>query len=320
MDIEDFETLYAYYKANTKQDLFTCVCENCHNTYTVKRITIKRQKARNDSHLICKACRISLTKQAYDEQTKERINAQREKTNEEKYGCKNTWQLEKVKEMSRNRDWTERNEHSRATCMEKYGVDNPIKTKEIQGKIKENLISKYGSVEASYKERVAKAMETNLQKYGYKSNFQEEDFHEKAISKQISTYGRPIYSRTYIYNDICFDSSWELAYYIWLTDAKIEFTYQPQCNFYYMGSDNKQHQYFPDFYVNGEYQEIKGNQFFNENMEPYCEITKTYWWEKYNFIKENGIRILTWTDLKPIMEYITRTYGSKYLKSFKNKV
>ena len=320
MIIDDFESLSMVYKTCKNIDEFECICEVCKKPYKVKRSTVSKLKKLNNKKLVCKPCKISLAKQSYSEQQKKEIQSKREMTNELKYGHKNTWQLEKVKEMSHNRDWSERNNNSKKTCLEKYGVENGAQTEQAKQKTKITLIKKHGSIKAAYEKRRQKIEKTNLEKRGHKSNFQDEGFHQKSIQGQINTYGRPIYSRTYIYNDICFDSSWELAYFIWLKDAGFEYEYQPKCDFYYIGSDEKEHQYFPDFLVNGEYQEIKGKQFFNEKGEPYCSITKSYWWEKYNFIKNNNIKLLTWDDLKPIIEYIHKTYGSTYLKSFKVKV
>lgn len=60
-----------------------------------------------------------------------------------------------------------------------------------------------------------------------------------------------------------FDSSWEIAYYIWLKDNMIIFEYQPNISFKYI-VNGQIHYYRPDFKVNDEIHEIKGEQFFNE--------------------------------------------------------
>ena len=39
--------------------------------------------------------------------------------------------------------------------------------------------------------------------------------------------------KKYIYDNLRFDSSWEIAYYIWLKDHNIEFEYQPDISFEY---------------------------------------------------------------------------------------
>jgi hypothetical protein len=192
----------------------------------------------------------------------------------------------------------------------KFGV-------QIKDKINKTLIDRYGSVEESYKQRQLLAKKTNLEKRGHDSNFKDEDFHKKSIQTQIEKYGRAIYSRNYIYNDVCFDSSWELAYYIYLIDHNINFEYQPKVEITYTGEDNLKHNYYPDFKVDNKLQEIKGNQFFNENNEPFCKITNTWWKEKYDCMLSNNIEILREQDLSYVFDYIKQTYGNDYLSKFK---
>jgi len=64
--------------------------------------------------------------------------------------------------------------------------------------------------------------------------------------------------RKYVYANIRFDSAPELAFYIWLKDNHIGFEYQPHTSFTYE-HNGKQHEYFPDFKVNEQYIEIKGD-------------------------------------------------------------
>ena len=63
-------------------------------------------------------------------------------------------------------------------------------------------------------------------------------------------------SRNYLYNDLIFDSSWELAFYIYHKDNNIDID---RCvkSFPYV-VNNKTHYYFPDFIVDNKLIEIKG--------------------------------------------------------------
>ena len=125
--------------------------------------------------------------------------------------------------------------------------------------------------------------------------------------------------KAYRYKDINFDSSYELAFYIYLEDHHKDFLYQPDLPLKYIGNDSKEHNYFPDFLVNGNFYEIKGGQFFNEAGEPYNPYSKSYWWEKYNAMVEAGVHILREKDIKEYLTYVKDTYGENYLKSFKIK-
>ena len=319
IEIKTIKELKELFEAGFKDDIFG-YCEKCNTKIPLKIWSIKRKL--NKEKLLCKGCSVSYEKSKYSEEDKIKISEKRKKSNIEKYGIENTWQLEKVKKMSSERDWTERNKNTIEACKKKYGKDiiNPAQTSESKENSKQTLIERYGSVENSYKQRAEKSKITYMEHYGVNHNFKSKEWQEKTRQIILNKYGRMIYSRTYVYNDICFDSSWELAYYIWLTDIKFQFEYQPISQFKYIGSDNKEHSYYPDFKVNDEFQEIKGDQFFNDAGEPYCSITKEYWWEKYNFIKNNNVKLLRYNELKPIIEYVHKTYGKDYLKSFKVKL
>lgn len=121
----------------------------------------------------------------------------------------------------------------------------------------------------------------------------------------------------YFYNSIMFDSSWELAYYIWLKDNNINFIYQPDISFDYYYK-NKLHKYKPDFKIDDEIIEIKGDHFIKDGKMicPYNHNKDDLFNEKYKCVLENNIKILTNKDIKPILDYIKEKYGKKYLKNF----
>lgn len=83
-----------------------------------------------------------------------------------------------------------------------------------------------------------KKEQTNIEKYGVKNSFLVKD--ENGIEKRIKTYlklygyDHPTMVK-YKYNELYFDSSWELAYYIWLKDHNVKFEYHPQPIPYYWG-------------------------------------------------------------------------------------
>ena len=57
---------------------------------------------------------------------------------------------------------------------------------------------------------------------------QNDKLQNKRIKTCIEKYDSLYFTHKYKYNDLKFDSSWELAYYIWLKDNNIQFTYQPR--------------------------------------------------------------------------------------------
>lgn len=84
----------------------------------------------------------------------------------------------------------EAREKSRKTCLEKYGVENPFKSKDILNKIKQTCLERYG-VENPFasKEVQEKIKQTNLEKYGVEWTFQSNEVKEKIKQTCLKKYG-----------------------------------------------------------------------------------------------------------------------------------
>ena len=103
---------------------------------------------------------------------------------------------------------------------------------------------------------------------------------------------------------ITFDSSWELAFYIYLRDYGIPFEYHPKIEFPYKieEDDDKFHLYRPDFRVHDKYVEIKGNHLAEGKDK-----------NKMDFLDDLGIDVFTGNDIKPFLDYVAQNYGKGYL-------
>jgi hypothetical protein len=244
----------------------------------------------------------------------------------------------------------EAEEKRKKTCMEKYGVDNVAKDESIKEKTAETCIEKYGCKSiigtkevnelgqkaAHTKEAYDKRHETCIKKYGVDHHMKNNEILEKLKKtyenvtgfdhpmhnpevkrKMIEKYGEIGRVKGYYFNGQHFDSSWELAFYIYLSDNKKQFIYHPQFTFSYTGDDGEVHLYLPDFLVEGQFYEIKGTQFFNEKGEPYNMYTHSYWWDKYNSLKKNNIKILLKDDIKKYLDYVKEEYGKHFLSYWK---
>ena len=163
---------------------------------------------------------------------------------------------------------------------------------------------------------INKRIKTYLKHYGCEHNMKSSKGYNEFKQAFLSS-NSTITSRHYAYNNIIFDSSWELAYYIWLSDNNIAFEYQPNLNIKYFDTNNKQHTYLPDFYLTNTKQiiEIKGNQAFNKDGLP-IYANKYPWFEKYDCMIKNNVTILKFKEIKPILNYVAKKYGKYYLKSF----
>lgn len=200
----------------------------------------------------------------------------------------------------------------KATCFKRFNCDNASKDEVQRKKISDNLKSVYLS---NKEEIIEKRKVTNRHGFG---------FERKDTYMHRTGYDHPKHNpevdnlkKNYFYNGVYFDSSWELAYYIWLNDNGIEFMYHPPFYIEYLGEDGKLHDYQPDFLINGVFYEIKGDQFFNEKNEPYNHYSKSFWWCKYNAIISYGVIIYRESYMRQYLKYIKNTYGKNYLKSYR---
>lgn len=252
------------------------------------------------------------------------------KTFNEKYGC----------------DYFNNRVKYKQTCEERYGTDSVWKIETVKNKSKETMKNKYGVENILSLESVKKQIEqTNLIKYGCKRPLQNKTIKEKMNNTCLEKYGvsNPLASKElrnkgkinyfnktgywhnsqnpennkkrnkrYKYNNINFDSSWELAYFIWLTDNNIIFEYQPEPLKYYWEGDNKFHKYYVDFKLENEYVEIKNNYLYNNMIIENNSKENA----KYHCMLNNNVKILI--DCSEFLEYVENKYGKNFLEQFRN--
>ncbi|MBO6261203.1 MAG: hypothetical protein J6N95_01175 [Bacilli bacterium] len=141
-------------------------CECC-NEIKEKRIYSEKRQLKVD--FICRECKYketSLQRYGTTNPTSKSIE-KRNKTMLEKYGTLSTSQFIDYSKI----DYAARNEKSKKTNIEKYGVDNVAKSKEVQDKIKKTNIEKYGGIAPACNNEIKdKQRKTILEKYGSYSN------------------------------------------------------------------------------------------------------------------------------------------------------
>ena len=119
--------------------------------------------------------------------------------------------------------------------------------------------------------------------------------------------------RKYLYNNIRFDSSWELIYYIYCKDHNINIKRCEDEHYEYF-YNNKKYLYYPDFIVNGEFIDIKGDHYLNDDGS----LRKVYKNQnldklkcKYKCMIDNNVKLLSSEDLKKEFEYCKEKFGTK---------
>lgn len=97
------------------------------------------------------------------------------------------------------------------------------------------------------------------------------------------------------YDGISFDSSWELAFYLYCKDKEVQIERNKQGFPYFY--DGKKRLYYPDFIINGnEYIEIKG----------YVQPETKFKLESFPY----KITLMTRDELQPIFEHVSKSYGT----------
>ena len=129
--------------------------------------------------------------------------------------------------------------------------------------------------------------------------------------------------KRYTYKNISFDSSPELAFFIYAEDNGLDVEYQPDVYFEYL-VNRKIYRYQPDFKMGPIYIEIKGLQFFeNKNpagrmINPYDRSMDEIYEAKHQCMIKNSIKLMLPSEYKKYIEYVKKTYGNDYLRKFKN--
>lgn len=140
-------------------------------------------------------------------------------------------------------------------------------------------------------------------------------------------------SGRYLYDGMRFDSTAELAFWIWQRDLGVGIE---RCD----GKDRMEFTsggriigYYPDFKLNGKYIEIKGDQFFRPDGTMFCPYRKKAWTDeqyaricqvyadKQECMRKNGVIVLRYKsdEIKAALEYVKEKYGADYLNGFKIK-
>ena len=317
------------------------ICTSCKKTFT------RKKSFKETETILCANCK----RKFYYESNPEALKASQEKKKKtmlEKYGVDNPSKLPSIKEKissklqefySDDNNKLEALKKKEQTNLERFGVKHPCLDKDFARACAEKQLLKNGFIgwqnkefqqqaekKAHSKEVSEKRKNTWIKNYGvdHPSKHPSIKQKKKDTYKKNTGYEHPqknpevIHSnKGYLYQGIHFDSSWELAYYIWLVDNKRDFIYHPECYLQYEDHENIVRNYQPDFLVEGVFYEIKGDQFFNELGEPWNKYTKNFWWEKYNTLIENNVVILREAEIRQYLRYIKDTYGKDYLKQFR---
>jgi hypothetical protein len=254
------------------------------------------------------------------------VNSEKRKqTNLAKYGVESTASIPEVREKQYE------------TKMKKYGnrfgdkkkADDTIRrnhdglgyaSEEIKRKAFETTVQKHGGIGTGSVSIQQRIKETTKENYGV-DNYWKSEEHKKNLKENnpmfdsevkdkchqtlLEKYGTFFVKRVLYFEDLVFDSSWELYYYLYLRDHKIDFEYKPERILY----GNGRH-YYPDFKVNGIIEDVKGDFLLKEDGTLKDE-------EKQELFDRVGVKIIDREKLQKVFKYVDNKYGKDYVFSFR---
>lgn len=318
------------------------ICKECNERIIVKSFYNWRRRS---NVFVCGKCKTLKTKiDKYG--SIENANAERQNTIEEsnlkKYGVKNVFQLDDVKEKSKQTSlekygceapqssdivkqhqketWQktlgsdspfvskECREKAKQTNIEKYGAENVLSVKSFQNKIQQTYKERYGCHPMKTKECKEKQKKTCLEKYGASSPMGNNDIVKKMLKTKDEnhSWGR----RTYLYNGVFYDSSWEIMFVIYCEESNIKVK-RNECFYLEYYDNEKKHRYFPDFIAeDGHFIEIKGTHLLGKN--PFnLKDNKSV--AKYQCMIDNNVEILSGEFFAPLL----KKYPKRFFKKFR---
>lgn len=223
-------------------------------------------------------------------------NKMREIKSINRYGCKNVSQAKEIQEKKKK------------LSLEKFGTTTPLKNEKIKNKIRESLESHYGKDYSKVinKERI----KTFKKKYGVENPSQVKEFQSKKSTR-------------YKYDGYNFRSSYELIFYLYCKELNLNVEYE-SISIPYKDYEGIIHYYYPDFIVDDQLIEIKGDHLLDDegnlnssiydNSEKQKEIDKC----KQKCMEENKVVVLKKEDISKIKEKISNKYSENFLKNLKS--
>jgi hypothetical protein len=268
-DFSSEENLFNFWISNSRADLTKFFKENYNcSYYYIQKLFLnyfnfrKRTKEESTAIKVEHSRKTNLERYGGTGFEVKELNAKGKMTCKKLYGDENYNNRSKYKE----------------TCIKKYGVDNYFKTETGKQQIAQTQTERFGGVGFASEELRAKSTETMMALYHVDHPAKIPENYEKIYGKEVkkrrtasihrafdekygcwATAAPEVIKKSrkkYKYQENSFDSSWELALYIYAVDHNEEITREPvQLEYSY---DNKVFYYYPDFLYKGQLIEIKG--------------------------------------------------------------
>lgn len=345
IDIENKENYNSLLKEKvTIQDStsISFTCQKCNQKIIIKSFYNWKRRS---GVFICGKCKKEIT-QIEKYGSVENFYKERQKivenNNLKRYGVKNVFQLNDVKEKSKQTSLKRYGceapqssdtvkQHQKETWQKTLGVDNPFVSKECREKAEQTNIEKYGAknilcvksfqnkIQQTYEEKYGghpmktkeckeKQKKTCLERYGANCPMGNDNIIKKMLKTKDEnhSWGRSIY----LYNGVRYDSSWEIMFVMYCEENDIKVK-RNECFYFEYYDNEKKHRYYPDFIAeDGHFIEIKGTHLLGKNPFNLNDSKAT---AKYQCMIDNNVEILSSEFFAPLL----KKYPKRFFKKFR---
>ena len=216
--------------------------------------------------------------------------------------------------------------------IEKYGVEWSLQSPEVRKKANDKMLELYGTENLFYSKEFQESVKQHWKnKYGVENPSQVPEIQKKVREIINERYNGHTPSVRYVYFGTTFDSSWELAVWIYCIDNGIPIIRDPKIKIEYKDVYGKIHETTPDFMINGKCVEIKGSHYVDGDkwIYPYgrnnsgitlSKQEKDYFNDLYNSKKialiDNNVTLMYDKDVEPYVNYCDQVHP-KWKESFR---
>lgn len=225
------------------------------------------------------------------------------------------------------------------TNLERYGYTAAAKNEKIRKKLSIAMKANFSNKERR-KQILEKREKTSIQKYGYTAAAKRAETRKKLSSIMITHFSNPKRKKEilekryktnlkrygvsgavtfrYLYKNIKFDSSWELAFYCY--NLSLNKPIKRCTKSFEYEFEGVNHMYFPDFEIENKIFEIKGDHFFNEEGLMICPFNRAkdgLFQAKQQCGLKNNVAFITRKEITPALDYMENKYGKRWREIFK---
>ena len=199
----------------------------------------------------------------------------------------------------------------------KYNVTCVSCLPEVRQRLSESLKRVHKERGKEIREKIEN---TCLKRYGARNYNQSKYSEHKGLLRGIKKYKVSKHFLPNIKRDEYFDSSWEVAFFLYHKYKKHNIKNHPKKIKYI--NNNKIHYYIVDFILDNRLIEIKGSQFFNKNgklINPYSK-NKEEDKIKQKVFKYNKVKVISSPEINKYLDFCKGIFGgTKWKEQFKLK-